>query len=508
MGQARLEDLEHALGHQFRDRGLIQRALTHRSVIADRPAAAPSGDNEQLEYLGDAVLGMLVSEYLVRAFPEWTEGQLSKSRARLVNAASLCSAARRLGSGRVPAPGTRRRENRRPGEARAARRCLRGRDRGDLSGRRVGRGARLRLARAARSGHRQARGAASSSRTTSRRLQEIAAGPRPSARALRSGAGRRPRPSEDFLGRGQRRGRAERHRHAGRTRRKPSNRPRNRRSSNSAISQRKGNRPDVRSSAITSPEAHAARREHEKTSLREYIESLLVTIILALFGTTFVVQAFKIPSQSMEPTLLVGDHLLVNKFIFGGRDHWYESVLPYRDVRRGDVIVFKFPYQDHPHYVKRVIGVPGDRIKIVDQQVYRQRTKAHTSRSPITIPRRPTIRSSTISRRPAHDELLSSMQPEWATEIFNYIHDGEIVVPPDKYFAMGDNRDHSWDSRYWGFVDREAIMGRPVVIYWSVKADENDYAPSSFGGAILSLFNTLLHIPTDTRWNRMFHTVH
>src|ERR1700688_876481 len=114
--------------------------------------------------------------------------------------------------------------------------------------------------------------------------------------------------------------------------------------------------------------ARAEERPH--TSIREYIESLLVTVILALFGTTFVVQAFKIPSQSMEPTLLVGDHLLVNKFIFGGRGHWYDAVLPYRPVHRGDVIVFKFPYQDHPHYVKRVIGVPGDHIKIVDQMVY------------------------------------------------------------------------------------------------------------------------------------------
>src|SRR6202045_3456897 len=112
------------------------------------------------------------------------------------------------------------------------------------------------------------------------------------------------------------------------------------------------------------------REEPRPATLREYIESLLVTVILALFGTTFVVQAFKIPSQSMEPTLLVGDHLLVNKFIFGGRDSWYEKVLPYRSVRRSDIIVFKFPFQDHPHYVKRVIGVPGDRVKIVDQQVY------------------------------------------------------------------------------------------------------------------------------------------
>src|SRR5690349_18272120 len=114
----------------------------------------------------------------------------------------------------------------------------------------------------------------------------------------------------------------------------------------------------------------ARSEERAHTSIREYIESLLVTVILALFGTTFVVQAFKIPSQSMEPTLLVGDHLLVNKFIFGGRGHWYDAVLPYRAVRRGDIIVFKFPYQDHPHYVKRVIGLPGDHLKIVDQKVY------------------------------------------------------------------------------------------------------------------------------------------
>src|SRR5580693_8856338 len=123
---------------------------------------------------------------------------------------------------------------------------------------------------------------------------------------------------------------------------------------------------------------HSAARGHEATSkswVAEYAESLLVTILLALFGTTFIVQAFKIPSQSMEPTLLVGDHLLVNKFIFGGRDSWYEKILPYRSVRRGDIIVFKFPFQDHPHYVKRVIGVPGDRIKIVDQQVYRNGQK-------------------------------------------------------------------------------------------------------------------------------------
>src|ERR1700688_2734307 len=121
---------------------------------------------------------------------------------------------------------------------------------------------------------------------------------------------------------------------------------------------------------VESREAVAHRAEAHPATLREYVESLLVTVILALFGTTFVVQAFKIPSQSMEPTLLVGDHLLVNKFIVGGRGHWYDRILPYREINRGNIIVFKYPYQDHPHYVKRVIGTPGDHVKIVDQQVY------------------------------------------------------------------------------------------------------------------------------------------
>src|ERR1700687_1502051 len=114
------------------------------------------------------------------------------------------------------------------------------------------------------------------------------------------------------------------------------------------------------------------KQEHraEQTTISEYLESLLVTVILALFGTSFIVQAFKIPSASMEGTLLIGDHLLVNKFIFGGRGAWYEKVLPYRPLERGDIIVFKYPYQDHQHFVKRVIGLPGDHIKLVGPRVY------------------------------------------------------------------------------------------------------------------------------------------
>src|SRR5579863_5724319 len=108
----------------------------------------------------------------------------------------------------------------------------------------------------------------------------------------------------------------------------------------------------------------------DPTTISEYLESLLVTVLLALFGTSFVVQAFKIPSASMEGTLLIGDHLLVNKFIFGGSGAWYEQLLPYRPLQRGDIIVFKYPYADHQHFVKRVIGLPGDRLKLVDQQMF------------------------------------------------------------------------------------------------------------------------------------------
>jgi len=247
-------------------------------------------------------------------------------------------------------------------------------------------------------------------------------------------------------------------------------------------------------------------RETEHGALADFAESLLVTILLALFGTTFVVQAFKIPSQSMEPTLLVGDHLLVNKFVFEGEGAWYEKVLPYRPVRRGDIVVFKFPYDDHTHYVKRVIGVPGDRIRIADEQVYVNENKLSepyvvqdpAAQDPITENYPP----------PAAYSIGMGLRPEWAKQIANYVQDGEIVVPPDQYFVMGDNRDHSSDSRYWGFVDRHSIMGRPILIYWSVEANSDDYDDRSLGGTAHGIEDTLLHLSSRTRWHRMLREVH
>ena len=246
----------------------------------------------------------------------------------------------------------------------------------------------------------------------------------------------------------------------------------------------------------------------EETTLSEYLESLLVTVILALFGTTFIVQAFKIPSASMEGTLLIGDHLLVNKFIFGGTGAWYEKFLPYRPLQRGDIIVFKFPYQEHQHFVKRVIGLPGDRVKLVDQAVY---VNGKQLNEPYVV-HDPAAHYDPLNYNfppPPRQMIASGLQPEWAQEMRSFIRGDEIVVPPGKYFAMGDNRDQSWDSRFWGFVDHTAIMGRPFLIYWSVDAKSTDYTgESTFWSRLAGVFDTLAHLPTRTRWSRMLHTVH
>ena len=241
----------------------------------------------------------------------------------------------------------------------------------------------------------------------------------------------------------------------------------------------------------------------------EYAESLLVTVILALFFTTFILQAYRIPTPSMEPTLLVGDHLLVNKFIFGGRGDWFERVLPYRPIHRGDIIVFKFPFVDHTNYVKRAIGLPGDRLRIVDQLVY---INGKLLSEPYAY--HPEGNSEPYGDNfppaPGRNAYVpyGMVQNEWRSEMFRYIRDGDLIVPPHKYFAMGDNRERSWDSRYWGFVDEDAIMGRPMFIYWSVNSAGDEAADQTLSGGAASFVDVLVHFPTRTRWSRMFHLVH
>jgi signal peptidase I len=257
--------------------------------------------------------------------------------------------------------------------------------------------------------------------------------------------------------------------------------------------------------AAASRAAHEDRPHRHHASLRDYAESLLVTVILALFATTFVVQAFKIPSPSMEKTLLVGDHLLVNKFIYGGRGAWYEKLLPYKPISRRDIIVFKFPYDDHIHYVKRVIGIPGDRIRIVDHQLYVNGKKVD---EPYKVLDENVYDPFGDNFPPPNPHFpASNVRPEWKSQILDFVDKGDLVVPPQKYFVMGDNRDRSWDSRFWGFVDRENVIGRPLIIYWSVNATSDEYADRTLSGRATGFIHTLAHLPALTRWNRMFRSV-
>ncbi len=242
----------------------------------------------------------------------------------------------------------------------------------------------------------------------------------------------------------------------------------------------------------------------EAGTLREYVDSLLVTVILALFGITFVVQAFKIPSQSMEDTLLVGDHLLVNKFVFADGDGRSLPVLPYREVRHGDVIVFKFPFPPYTHFVKRVIGLPGDHLKIVDRQVF--------------INGEPLDETYKIHRMGAQAPGVGDnfpppetggyyyrMNEEWYEQV-NRLRDGdEVVIPPGRYFVMGDNRDNSHDSRFWGLVDRSNIIGRPLLIYWSF--DSSSRTAISERETRGPGWDNLSQFASRARWNRLLHFV-
>jgi len=244
----------------------------------------------------------------------------------------------------------------------------------------------------------------------------------------------------------------------------------------------------------------------KKSPTRDTFESLVVTVILAIFGTTFILQAFKIPTGSMETTLLIGDHLLVNKFAFAYHGGFLSRLLPYREIRRGDVLVFKFPSteeQSEPgeHFVKRVIGLPGDRIRIFHRQVF---VNGQNVAEPFVH------HSYTDQLRPGDDfpppesEYMQGMTTRWSVDIRNYIKDGELVVPPNNFFVMGDNREQSWDSRFWGFVPRELVSGRPVLIYWSFETPRDEYTRTSLADRVSQTVDLIIHFVTKTRWRRTF----
>ena len=248
---------------------------------------------------------------------------------------------------------------------------------------------------------------------------------------------------------------------------------------------------------------------HQPEPPRGFIAEWTVTIILLLFGTTTLVQAFVIPTGSMEDTLLVGDHLLVDKLAYAPGGAVMQHVLPYSDVHRGDIIVFRYPVDIRQTFVKRVIGEPGDRLHLAvepgqdgpKRHVY---LNGHQLTEPYVVHKLdyPDSYRDNFPR----GEVNTMIYPPAQTMLEKNMQNGEIVVPPGMYFAMGDNRDQSLDSRYWGFVPRENIIGKPLVIYWSYNASTEDL--SNPGATIPHLIDMIIHFPTKTRWSRSLNLIH
>ena len=220
---------------------------------------------------------------------------------------------------------------------------------------------------------------------------------------------------------------------------------------------------------------------HQKSTLREYFESICVAVILALFVRTFVFQAFKIPTGSMKPNLLVGDHLLVNKFIYAPVASSLErTLLPMHTIARGDVVVFKYPVEPDRDFIKRVIGLPGDTLELRNQTIF--------------------INGMPLAEPYTHYLFPPADGEADASDLRRAF--GPVSVPAGHYFMMGDNRDDSQDSRYWGFLPADYVKGRALFIYWSFETPEDGSAPP--GG----LLWTVTHLVTGTRWGRLLHQIH
>jgi signal peptidase I len=234
----------------------------------------------------------------------------------------------------------------------------------------------------------------------------------------------------------------------------------------------------------------------------ESLQSLLGTVVIAIFVVTFIVQAFQIPSESMENTLLIGDYLLVDKLHFGNDGLW-GHLLPYQTVKRGDIIVFHYPVHPVEHFVKRVVAVPGDRLRLINRKVYvngvaLSEPYVHYSR-PHDVFR---------DEFPRLDvAFVPSLNGSWLVQMKKLLDDNQLIVPQGSYFVMGDNRDDSLDSRYWGFVPQENIVGRPLVIYWSMRSPDPPAGPVTAGDKLYRFFYALSHFMQITRWDRTLRLV-
>jgi signal peptidase I len=240
-----------------------------------------------------------------------------------------------------------------------------------------------------------------------------------------------------------------------------------------------------------------------KETTPEFIASIAAVLVTGLFIITFALQAFVIPSSSMENTLLIGDHVFVDRIMLAPKTNWLGPLIPYRHPRHDDIFVFVSPAEPGLYVVKRVIGIPGDRIRLQDGVVYRNGERLE----PPYVIRNGTYNSyrDNFPTVPATD--YDGATPAWRSELPSHIQNGELVVPPNSIFAMGDNRDVSLDSRYWGFVPYQNIVGRPMFIYWSFEQPRDEYTRTSLSDRLRFLFTIAIHFFDQTRWSRMFHVV-
>lgn len=253
---------------------------------------------------------------------------------------------------------------------------------------------------------------------------------------------------------------------------------------------------DQKKTLTVPEEREETARQRKGETQRGFIAEWTVTIILLLFGTTTLVQAFVIPTGSMEDTLLIGDHLLVDKLAYAPAGPLTSHVLPYSEVKRGDIIVFRYPVDIGQTFVKRVIGVPGDRIRLVNKEVFLNGARLE---EPYVYHKTEYI----DSYRDNFPGEPNGHIAESAQEMLEkHVRNGELVVPPGMYFALGDNRDSSLDSRYWGFVPRENIIGKPLIIYWSYDATTEALASTGLG--LDHLKDVVFNFFGKTRWRRTF----
>ena|ERR1051326_3465058 len=255
--------------------------------------------------------------------------------------------------------------------------------------------------------------------------------------------------------------------------------------------------------ASPGPELSAGSDSPQKSEpIRNALAEWTVTILLLLFGTTTLVQAFVIPTPSMEDTLLVGDHLLVDKLAYAPPGPLSKYILPYQEPKHGDIIVFRYPLDISTNYVKRVIGTPGDHIKIVNKQVYRNGVAL---KEPYVYYKNP---YPDYYRDNFPGDPNVSLTESVRDMLQNHVVNGEVVVPPNCFFAMGDNRDNSADSRYWGFVPRANIIGKPLVVYWSYATDTQSLAGTSTRTLLVHFGDLAQHFFTKTRWRRTLMLIH